>query len=305
MNLLYLKYAVEIERQGSISKAAQNLFVAQPNLSNSIKELENEIGIVIFNRTYKGIVVTHAGREFLGYAKSVLESVEKLELMYKIEKKETLYLNVVTTRSSYISSAVTNCINKFETNKDVRVHFKETTVFGVIKDISTDEFDVGVYRPDNTHAEYFAKLAHSKGLEVKLLGCAPYRLLMSASHPLAKVNKIQSNMLSEYIEVLYGDFKNQEFSYYKARQLSGVKLPSKIVYVYDRGSLMDMLRDVNGSYLWTTSTYADLLKWFNLVSRECEMPNLMLCEYLVYKKNKKLSKEILEFIDVIEKLYQK
>ena len=71
MNLLHLKYAVEIEKTGSITKAANNLFMGQPNLSKAIKELENEIGITIFRRTTKGVAPTEKGGEFLGYAKAV------------------------------------------------------------------------------------------------------------------------------------------------------------------------------------------------------------------------------------------
>ncbi|QJW47331.1 LysR family transcriptional regulator [bacterium BFN5] len=304
MNLLHLKYAIEVERQGSISKAAQSLFIAQPNLSNSIKDLEAEVGINIFNRTHRGIEVTHVGREFLGYAKSIIAKVETLESMYKMEKKDMISFNIITTRSSYISSAVASYINKFQSTNYLKVHFKETNVFDVINNVATGNFDLGIYRPNNIHAEYFAKLAHSKGLAVKLLGYAPYSLLMAANHPLANVTKIESDMLSDYIEILYADFEDELVSYHQLRQLSGVALPSKIIYIYERASLMDMLRDVHGSYYWTTSTHAALLEGFKLVSRECDLPNVALCEYLVYKDDKKLSKETQELITIIEQLYQ-
>lgn len=303
MNLLHLKYAVEVERQGSISKAAKSLFIAQPNLSNAIKDLENTVGINIFNRTHKGIEVTNAGREFLGYAKSIIAKVETLESMYKMEKKDIISFNIITTRSSYISSAVAGYINKFKSNNYLKVHFKETNVFDVINQVATDKFDLGIYRPNNIHAEYFAKLSHSKGLAVKLLGYAPYSLLMSANHPLANVDKIESHMLSNYIEILYADFEDELVSYQQLRQLSGVELPSKIIYIYERASLMDMLRDVHGSYYWTTSTHSSLLEGFRLVSRECDLPNVALCEYLIYKNDKKLSKETLELMNIIEELY--
>ena len=76
MTLQQLKYVIEVSRSRSINKAAQNLFISQPSLSNALKELENEIGIIIFMRTNKGIILTPEGSEFLGYARQVVEQAE-------------------------------------------------------------------------------------------------------------------------------------------------------------------------------------------------------------------------------------
>ena len=66
MNIAHLKYAVEVEKTASITKAGENLFMGQPNLSRGIKELEETLGVKIFKRTSKGIVPTPQGEEFLG-----------------------------------------------------------------------------------------------------------------------------------------------------------------------------------------------------------------------------------------------
>ena len=83
MNLQQLKYAVEIARVGSISKAAKNLYMGQPNLSKSIKELEAELGQTLFSRTARGVQPTRAGEDFLGYARSILSQVESLSQLYR------------------------------------------------------------------------------------------------------------------------------------------------------------------------------------------------------------------------------
>ena len=82
MTLQQLKYVIEVARSRSISKAAQNLFISQPSLSNALKELEKEMGITIFSRTNKGIMITPEGSEFLGYARQVVEQAELLENRY-------------------------------------------------------------------------------------------------------------------------------------------------------------------------------------------------------------------------------
>ena len=79
MNTTYLNYALEIERVGSISQAAQNLYMAQPNLSKAIRELEKELGFPIFKRTAKGVRPTEAGTEFLYHARQIMEQVSAVE----------------------------------------------------------------------------------------------------------------------------------------------------------------------------------------------------------------------------------
>ncbi|MDE7194471.1 MAG: LysR family transcriptional regulator, partial [Oscillospiraceae bacterium] len=83
MNILHLKYAVEVEKTRSISKAAENLYMGQPNLSRAIKELEESLGITVFKRTTKGISITPDGEEFLRRARRIVSQVEEMEDIYR------------------------------------------------------------------------------------------------------------------------------------------------------------------------------------------------------------------------------
>ena len=105
MNLQQLKYAVEIARVGSISKAAKNLYMGQPNLSKSIKELEAELGQTLFSRTARGVQPTRAGEDFLGYARSILSQVESLSQLYRKDGAPAARLHMAAPRASYISNA--------------------------------------------------------------------------------------------------------------------------------------------------------------------------------------------------------
>ena len=79
MNLTDLHYVVEIDKSGSISKAAKELYVAQPNLSKAIKHLEREFGISIFERSSKGVKATREGQKFLEYAKRIIYEIEEMK----------------------------------------------------------------------------------------------------------------------------------------------------------------------------------------------------------------------------------
>ena len=82
MNIMHMKYAVEIANIGSINKAAEILLIAQPNLSRCIKELESDLGITIFVRSSKGMLLTPEGEEFISYAKNILKQIDDVEQMY-------------------------------------------------------------------------------------------------------------------------------------------------------------------------------------------------------------------------------
>ena len=89
MNLQHIKYAVEVQKTGSITQAAENLYMGQPNLSKAIRELEKSLGIVIFKRTSKGVLPTAQGEEFLRYAKSILDQVQRIEDLYHSSGERT------------------------------------------------------------------------------------------------------------------------------------------------------------------------------------------------------------------------
>ena len=105
MNLQYVKYALEISRTGSISKAAENLSVAQPNLSRAVKELEGQLGISIFERTRTGMTVTPEGEKLLSAGERILREVGELETMFSGEALPRESLSVMAVPSAYTAHA--------------------------------------------------------------------------------------------------------------------------------------------------------------------------------------------------------
>ena len=83
MNLLHMKYAVEIAEAKSINRASETLFVGQPTLSRAIKELEQNLGIKIFDRSAKGMFLTPDGEVFIRYAKAILKQVDEVEAAFR------------------------------------------------------------------------------------------------------------------------------------------------------------------------------------------------------------------------------
>ena len=146
MNILHLKYAVEISKTRSISQAAENLFMGQPNLSRAIKELEESLGIIIFERTTKGITVTPDGEEFLGYAKRIISQVDDVEEMYRNGRTHKQKFSACVPRASYISYAFSEFAKHIDTANPADIFYKETNSMRTINNLSKDEYDLGIVR---------------------------------------------------------------------------------------------------------------------------------------------------------------
>ena len=123
MNILHMKYAVEVAKTGSINKASETLLIAQPNLSRSIKELEADLGMTIFDRSAKGMFLTPEGEEFIIKAKKILEDIEDVEKMFSggaVKRK----ISVSVPRASYMSDALAN-FAKGLGEEPVEIFYKE------------------------------------------------------------------------------------------------------------------------------------------------------------------------------------
>ena len=167
MNLLHLRYALEVEKTRSISKAAENLLMSQPNLSRAIKELEESLGITIFKRTSKGISVTFQGEEFLSHAKRILAQVDEVEAMYKNMKINKQRFLISVPRASYIESAFINFISKIEITQDTEIFYKETNSIKAINNILQADYKLGIIRYQTSFEQYFNSMLYEHGLTSK------------------------------------------------------------------------------------------------------------------------------------------
>ena len=123
-NLQHLKYAVEVARTGSISRAAENLYMGQPRLSRAIRELEEESGLILFNRTSKGVTLTQKGADFLDRARSILAQIEELEAMYKPTDGAALRFDLCAPRASYVAAAFVAFAGSLDPTREIRLNLQ-------------------------------------------------------------------------------------------------------------------------------------------------------------------------------------
>lgn len=153
--------ALEVGRAGSINRAAQNLFMAQPNLSSTIRELEAEIGITLFKRSSQGVEVTHAGEQFLRQAADIVAQFDALESAYH-SRDDSVSLSVTTARSSAISDRIARYLNDFaESGVPFRARICEATNMQVIEDVAAGNADIGILKPNYMTTDYTICTRHS------------------------------------------------------------------------------------------------------------------------------------------------
>ena len=162
MNLQHLKYVTEVAKTNSISKAAENLYMGQPNLSRAIKELEESLGITIFERSKHGISVTPDGEEFLMYAKRILRQVDEVESLYKNAKTQKQRFSICVPRASYISDAFTRFASHIKKDMSAEIFYKETNSMRTINNLLKEEYDLGIVRYQSGFDEYYTKMFTEK-----------------------------------------------------------------------------------------------------------------------------------------------
>lgn len=305
MNLIHLKYAVEVDKTRSINKAAENLFMGQPNLSRAIKELETSLGITIFKRTSKGITPTPKGEEFLEYAKSILAQVDKVEALYNKEVKNRQIFNISVPRASYITQAFCALANTLDLTKEIEINYKETNSLKAINNILQADYNLGIIRFQSVFEPYFKNLIKEKGLKSKEVWEFKYRIIMSEKHPLAEKKNITYDDLKKYTEIAHGD------PYVPFLSISDIKkaeLPdfiNKRIFVYERGSQFDLLCDVPSTYIWVSPMPKNILERYSLVERECTDSDLLYKDLLIYKKEYRFSKLDKLFVNKLKTIRDK
>ena len=298
MNLLHMKYAVEVARLGSLNKAAETLMIAQPNISRSIKELEADLGITIFQRSAKGMVLTPDGEEFMDYARDILHRIDKIEQSYRDGSHKKRKFSISVPRACYISAAMAE-FSKNIGDAPVEIYYKETNSKKTIKKLLENEYKLGIIRYSDTYDKYYKAMLEEKGLSYELVAEFSYVLIMSRENPLASRETITYEDLADFIEIAHAD------PYVPTLSMSKVfreELPDQVnqrIFVFERASQFDLLSENPKTFMWVSPASQQILDRYNLVQRVCEGNKKVYKDVLIYHKGYKLTKLDKDFITAL------
>ncbi len=281
MNTAYLAYALEIERVGSITQAAQNLFMAQPNLSKALKELEKELGYPIFKRTALGVKATQEGEEFLFHAKHIMEQLEAMGRISQRSNGDKALYKLSIPRGSYIVNGFTSFISELAMDKGMEITINETNDLGTISNVVDHNYNLGIIRYQSGNEDYFLSLLKNNHLCYETIWEFEYVLVMSKQHPLAKKQEITMEDLKGYTKITHGDMAllHEKYSGIKTAQTGNV------IYVYERGSQFDLLANVPSTYMWVSPIPQQLLDKNQLIQRSCKTENNLYKDVMIYRED--------------------
>lgn len=295
MNFLHLKYAIMVAETGSISKAAEKLYVAQPNVSRAIKELESDLNITIFDRNSKGMTVTPEGEQLIHYAKRILRQVDEMEKIFKEEKKKNVF-SISVPRASYIADAFVEFSSCLKNIDNVEVYYKETNAYRVINNVINSEYNLGILRYYVNHDRYFKEVIEKRELKCELIHQFKYVLIFNKNNPLAKNNEIHYDDLKDFIEIAHGDPYVPSLS---INELTKTELSEEIrrrILVFERASQYELLASNDETFMWVSPVSQTILDRYGLVQKECIDNTKVYKDLLIYRSNYKLSNLDQEFI---------
>lgn len=243
MTLQQLRYVTMVAETGTITEAANKLYISQPSLTNAIHELEKEMNIVIFNRTNKGISLSKEGEDFLGYARQILEQAAILEDKYKGNGGGKKQYCVSTQHYSFAVNAFVDLIKEYGQD-EYDFSLRETQTYEIIEDVARLRSEIGILFLNDFNEAVMNKILKSYDLEFHQLYVAKPHVFISRKHPLAGKDRITNEELEEYP---YLSFEQGEHnSFYFSEEVFAAVERKKNIRVRDRATLFNLLIGLNG-----------------------------------------------------------
>ncbi len=282
MTLQQLRYAIEIANSGSMNEAAKRLFVSQPSLSNAIKELENELGITIFERNNRGISISAEGVEFLGYARQIIEQTEFMENRYTGKKRSPIYFSVSTQHYPFVVDAFVKLMKE---NRVAEYNFslRETQTYEIIEDVRTLRSDLGILYINEGNYKVMNKLFSDGNLKFTPLFNTNPHVYVRAGHILAGKELITLEDILPYPYITFEQGENNSL-HFSEEMLSFTQI-EKNIQVTDRATLTHLLLG-SDSYTVGTGIMDAELNGDGLVTIPFDSPEVFTVGWIAHKDRK-------------------
>lgn len=260
MNTQHLQYIIEIERTRSISQAAENLFLGQPNLSRILHDMEQNLGFRIFERTSRGVRPTERGASFLQHARNVMREVDYIDALGP-RHAVPYRLRVSIPRSARLLGMTAGYLASFQSQGGLDAQIRECHARQTLQGLASGETDIGIIRFRSEYAEYFEEQAAEQDLNFQILDKFKYQLLFPVDHPLAQKASIAMADLEGYTEIAHGDNFRLRSKQEEANR--------RKIQALDRQAQLMLLQTIWGAYLWNEQQPSHVLDHWRLVQKPC------------------------------------
>ena len=301
MTLQQLRYVITISETGSFNKASELLYISQPSLTSSVKELEKELGIAIFHRSGKGVTLTNDGIEFVTYARQVYYQYEVLMERYGATGNHKKKFGISTQHYSFAVKAFVEMVKNFDM-EEYEFAIRETKTKEIIEDVSTSKSEIGILYLCEFNRNLLGRLLKTNELEFhKLIDCNAYVYLWKG-HPLAKCQSIRFSQLADYPCLSFE--QGNESSFYFAEEILSTNDYPRTIKANDRATMLNLMTGLNG-YTLCSGIICEELNGTDFVAvpyqEDTENPNSKMEIGYIVKKNLILSKMGKLYIEELKK----
>ena len=296
MTLVQLKYVIADAEYGSISKAAERLFVSQPSMTTAIQALEKEMNVNIFLRTNKGILITKEGEMFLAYARQMLEQAEIMKERFCGESRRNPSFSVSCQHYSFAVNAFVDVIRKFDARK-YDFTLRETQTYEIIEDVAKLKSEIGILYTSSQNETIIMKLIRQNDLKFEELFVAKPHVFISSKHPLADKEALTLEDLEEYPYLSFeqGDYN----SFYFSEEILSTLDRNKNIKVRDRATLFNLAVGLDG-YTVSSGVISKELNGENIIGKP-----LLVDEYMrigtIVRKDVALSRYGKVYMEALKK----
>ncbi|MCR5228077.1 MAG: LysR family transcriptional regulator [Eubacterium sp.] len=297
MTLKQLQYIVTVSEIGNITEAAKKLYIAQPSLTSSIRELEKEFGITIFKRKKTGIEVTKEGDEFLGYARQVLEQTNLINERYNGAAEGKKHFCVSSQHYSFVVEAFVKLLREYGGDK-YEFHMRETETYDIISDVATLRSEVGILYMNKFNETVITKTLKDNNLTFTPLFRAKPHVFVGKDSPLASKKNISLKDLKPYPRLSYEQGSHNSF-FFSEEILSTLDCDKELI-VRDRATLFNLLIGMDG-YTICSGVINEALNGPNIVARPLKIDDYMEIGYILPSSVIK-SKLTTAYIDILKSL---
>ena len=243
MTLQQLHYVIVISEAGSLSRAAEVLYIAQPSLSNAVQDLERELGFALFHRSGHGMSLTNDGMEFVTYARQVYSQYEDLVEKYGGSGKRKKKFGISTQHYSFAIKSFVEMVKQFDT-EEYEFAIRETKTREVIDDVHTLRSEIGILFLSDFNRKVITNLLKANDLEFhKLIDCSAYVYLWKG-HPLAGQSSIRFQELADYPCLSFE--QGSDSSFYLAEEILSTEQYPRTIKANDRATMLNLMVGLNG-----------------------------------------------------------
>lgn len=253
ITLQQLHYFIEVAAEGSITAAADMLYVAQPTMSVAMKDLETRVGHALLVRSARGITLTTDGAEFLGYARQVVEQVALLEQRYLGRPPSRRLLGVSTQHYSFAVDAFVRMVKGTE-GAEYEFSLRETRTWDIIEDVRTLRSELGILYRNDFNRNVIDKLLRDSGLAFRPLFLAEPHIFISRKNPLASRDRVTLADLANLPRLTFDQGANNSF--YLAEEILSTLSSKREIRVSDRATIFNLMIGLDG-YTISTGIISD------------------------------------------------